>query len=395
MGDTASTVDSTVYEMDDDSTVASFKADLLPIGFAVAGRIQGVSWGKSLTCLFDSGSTGTWLNKKSMPKGMHGYTVEKTTGSTLAGTFTSTEQVCINDVILPEYNSKRVLPKMPAKVFTADCRYDIIIGRDMLRAFGMKLDFELCEITCANITRAMREFPKSKDDLLPVDILLQEYLDDMEDDDEDDDDSTSDDLYAEMMDSKYEGTTPAEVAQSCKHLTQEQRDDLEKLLSKFDKLFDGKLRKFTDEKIHLEVDPNVPSHRSRPYTVPFSQRELFRRELNRLVSIGVLEKCGRADWVSGTFCIPKKDGRIRWVSDFRALNKALKRKFYPLPKIQEILTRRKGYKFLSKLDLSMQYYTFELDDESAEYCTIATPFGLYRYRRLPMGVSAAPAFFLH
>jgi hypothetical protein len=56
----------------------------------------------------------------------------------------------------------------------------------------------------------------------------------------------------------------------------------------------------------------------------------------------------------------------------------------------DVLRKRSGYKFYTKLDVSMQYDMFELDKESQDLCIIIIPSGKNKYLRFPMGVTCFP-----
>ena len=128
---------------EDEASVASgLKKELLPLAFVLALQVQGTRFGRPWIALLDSGSTTTWINKKALGKDIQGYTVPKVQGTTLAGSFSSKECVCIEGLSFPEFHPKQKLPKLGANVFHAECCHDVIIGRDTLRAFKIQLNFD-------------------------------------------------------------------------------------------------------------------------------------------------------------------------------------------------------------------------------------------------------------
>ena len=56
------------------------------------------------------------------------------------------------------------------------------------------------------------------------------------------------------------------------------------------------------------------------------------------------------------------------------------------------MLKQRGYSHFTKIDLSVLFYCFELDNESKELCTIITPFGKLQYQHLPMGIKTSPDF---
>jgi hypothetical protein len=102
----------------------------------------------------------------------------------------------------------------------------------------------------------------------------------------------------------------------------------------------------------LKLKPYAKPFHSKPYAVPYIHLSTLKKELDRLVEIGVLVPTGASLWAAGTFIIPKKDGTARFISDFRQLNKFIERFYYPLAQIQKIVQEQKPYQYFTKIDVS-------------------------------------------
>ena len=197
-----------------------------------------------------------------------------------------------------------------------------------------------------------------------------------------------------ILHAKYEKFSPQDVVDQCHHLSQDHQTQLFQLITKFSQLFSGNLGRYVHRKFSIQLkDPGTPPVFCTQYAVPLVHQQVFKQELNHLIEKNVLRRINTSEWAFPTFLIPKKDGRVRWISDFRRLNKLLKRPRYFLPSIPAIMQKRAGFRHITKIDISMGFYTFELDETAQKYCVISTPFGLYQYLRLPMGLTNSPDVF--
>ena len=148
-----------------------------------------------------------------------------------------------------------------------------------------------------------------------------------------------------------------------------------------------------EAKIH--INPDVVPRFCKARTVPYALRARVEDELERLVELGVIEPVQFADWAAPIVPVLKSDkSSIRICGDFKiTINRATKLDQYPIPKIKDLFAKLSGGKMFTKLDLSQAYQQVRLDAASKELVVINTHRGLFRYNRLPFGVSSAPGIF--
>lgn len=160
------------------------------------------------------------------------------------------------------------------------------------------------------------------------------------------------------------------------------------LLSEFADLFGGLWCLPGEHRII--VDENVTPVIQPCRKVPFALKDKLKVELDRMEKCEVIEKVVEpSDWVSGLVVVHKKDGNLRVCLDPRNLNKAIRREHFKLPTREEVMAQFAGAKVLSKLDAKSGFWQLKLNPSSSQLCTFATPFGRYRFKRLPFGIKSA------
>ena len=167
----------------------------------------------------------------------------------------------------------------------------------------------------------------------------------------------------------------------------------EYVLSEFKDVFEG-IGKLTGGKYHIELKPDAQPVQHPPRAVPEKKKEVYKDELERLCSLGIIEPvAGHTDWINSFVPFAKPDGSIRLCRDPKDLNNSIKRNQYYSKTIDKVSDELHDSKYFTVVDAKSGYGMVELDSESSLLTAFNTPWGKYKWLRLPFGLKVSSDVF--
>ncbi|SGY11848.1 BQ5605_C011g06292 [Microbotryum silenes-dioicae] len=147
---------------------------------------------------------------------------------------------------------------------------------------------------------------------------------------------------------------------------------------------------------HIQLKPGTKKPNKKGYRAAHCYRPAWKRLLDQHVTAGRLRKSS-LEYTSPAFIIPKKgmekDESIlpRWVNDYRELNEGTVRNRTPLPLPDEILSVCSKAQFWGKINMTNSFFQTKVAEDDIAKTAVVTPWGLYKWTVMPMGLCNAPA----
>ena len=142
---------------------------------------------------------------------------------------------------------------------------------------------------------------------------------------------------------------------------------------------------------HIILEPNTKPVRHRQYRMNPKYSLMVKEEIDKLLECGFIYPVPYSEWVSPIVFVPKKNGKVRIYQDFRELNSATRKDYFPLPFTDAILDGVAGHECYSFLDGFSGYNQVQIALEDQPLTTFTTDWGTFAYNVMPFGLCNAPA----
>ena len=130
----------------------------------------------------------------------------------------------------------------------------------------------------------------------------------------------------------------------------------------------------------------------RLYRLTVAEKEEVEKKVADLLEKGWIQP-SHSPYGAPILFVAKKDGGLRMVVDYRAVNQQTVKNKYPLPRIDDLFDQLQGAKLFTCLDLQQAYHQVRLREEDIPKTAFCTHRGQYEYRVLSFGLTNAPATF--
>lgn len=141
--------------------------------------------------------------------------------------------------------------------------------------------------------------------------------------------------------------------------------------------------------IKFHIDPKAtPVAMRKPAPVPLHWQEQVEEEINRDVSLGVLERVPHGEptnWCFRMVVTRKHDGSPRRTVDLSPLNKFCQREVHVSKSPFQLARSVPPDSYKTVFDHWNGYHSVPIREEDRHFTTFTTPWGLFRYRRAPQG----------